>query len=129
MFSVDTGITLVQCEVVRLTWTEGVPPYNVTVLDGQTVIESVASRANSLGYMVTPGPGSQLSFVLIDSTGTTSAGGPFLVVAGSDVCSTTQSSSSTSSSLSSSWSPSPSPHSLSAVKPVPRGGMCPLPAR
>jgi len=151
----DTGITLVQCEIVRLTWIEGVPPYNVTVLDGLTVIESVTSRANSLGYMVTPGPGSQLSFVLVDSTGTTSAGGPFPVVAGSHAwcvrqlpspllpnptssstsnsrmtssttalssSSTTQYSPSTSSSPGSSWSPSPSPYSLSAVKPVPRGG-------
>ena len=31
-------ITLFQCEIVGLTWTQGVPPYNATVLDGQQVM-------------------------------------------------------------------------------------------
>lgn len=87
--TVNTPSTLTQCQPVKLTWVDGVPPYYVSIIPGG---ETSAPPLKDLGktsamsetWLVNVTPNQNVNIVVKDSTGDTAFTDQVLVLAADD---------------------------------------------
>ncbi|KAL0574614.1 hypothetical protein V5O48_007340 [Marasmius crinis-equi] len=88
--TVDDPVELIVCQTIIIVWSNGLPPYFITVHNDQTPDNSPLTISNgesstSVAWTVKFPPGATVVFHLMDSTGATARTSPVIVQRGGDI--------------------------------------------
>ncbi|KAF9256803.1 hypothetical protein L218DRAFT_806800, partial [Marasmius fiardii PR-910] len=86
--AMNTPLSLLECKSVQLTWSQGSPPYFLSIQDGNNptgapLLSFGQQTGTSLTWVVNFQAGTSIGFLLRDSTGETAQTASVVVQAGS----------------------------------------------